>query len=301
MFIIKYGIETVNIDVTNICLTKLCFNNIIKIPEKDDNRAHYFGDPLLGILKSIFITNNLGQTTEYNEKMEILINIETEIITAVDNDFYENKLETIHNSVKLDFGSFKEEYPEQIMAIKYLTGNEKVLEIGGNIGRNTLVIASILKENCKHFVSLESDSFIASQLIHNRDINKFNFHIENSALSKRKLMQRGWDTIVVTDGILDGYNPVNTINFSELYSKYNIDFDTLVLDCEGAFYYILMDMPEILQNIKLIIMENDYKDLSHKQYVDSILKQNNFVVDYSESGGWGACYNNFFEVWIKSV
>jgi FkbM family methyltransferase len=299
MFIIKYGIETVNIDVTNICLTKLCFNNIIKIPEKDDNRAHYFGDPLLGILKSIFITNNLGQTTEYNEKMEILINIETEIITAVDNDFYENKLETIHNSVKLDFGSFKEEYPEQIMAIKYLTGNEKVLEIGGNIGRNTLVIASILKENCKHFVSLESDSFIASQLIHNRDINKFNFHIENSALSKRKLMQRGWDTIVVTDGILDGYNPVNTINFSELYSKYNIDFDTLVLDCEGAFYYILMDMPEVLNNINLIIMENDYWDINKKNFVDNILLQNGFKVDYRKHGGWGPCFDKFYEVWKR--
>ena len=238
MFIIKYGTEIVNIDVTNICLTKLSFNNIIKIPENDHNRAHYFGDPLFGILKSIFITNNLGQTNEYNEKMEILINIETEIITSVDNDFYENKLETIHNSLKLDFGSFKDEYPEQIMAIKYLTGNEKVLEIGGNIGRNTLVIASILKENCKYFVTLESESFIASQLIHNRDINKFNFHIENSALSKRQLMQKGWDTMVITDGILDGYTPVNIINFSELYSKYNIEFDTIVLYCEWVFYHI---------------------------------------------------------------
>jgi hypothetical protein len=35
-------------------------------------------------------------------------------------------------------------------------------------------------------------------------------------------------------------------------------FDTLVLDCEGAFYYILQDTPEILEGIKLLIMENDY-------------------------------------------
>jgi hypothetical protein len=58
-----------------------------------------------------------------------------------------------------------------------------------------------------------------------------------------------------------------------------------------------MDMPEILNNIKVIIMENDYKDITHKNYIDSILKEHNFYVDYSECGGWGPCYNNFFEVW----
>ena len=84
-----------------------------------------------------------------------------------------------------------------------------------------------------------------------------------------------------------------------MYSKYNIQFDTLVLDCEGAFYYILMDMPEILTNVNLIIMENDYNDITHKNYIDSVLKQHNFYVDYVEAGGWGCCYNNFYEVWKR--
>ena len=85
----------------------------------------------------------------------------------------------------------------------------------------------------------------------------------------------------------------------ELNQKYNILFDTLVLDCEGAFYYILMDMPEILNNVKLIIMENDYQDIEKKNYVDNVLTQHNFYVDYTETGGWGPCYNKFFEVWIR--
>ena len=75
----------------------------------------------------------------------------------------------------------------------------------------------------------------------------------------------------------------------------------MVLDCEGAFYYILVDMPEILNNIQLIIMENDYYDISHKLYVDSVLEKYNFYNDYKEAGGWGCCYNNFFEVWKKST
>ena len=87
--------------------------------------------------------------------------------------------------------------------------------------------------------------------------------------------------------------------WKELNNKYKLRFDTLVLDCEGAFYFILMDMPEILTNIKLIIMENDYHDIAHKQYVDKILKKNKFYIDYTEKGGWGCCQDNFFEVWLK--
>jgi len=211
-----------------------------------------------------------------------------------------DKLITIHRKLKLEFGTFLDEYPEQMMVTKYITGNEKVLEIGGNIGRNSLVIAYILNQNNNNnFVSLESDEEISKQLIHNKQINNLNFYVESSALSKRNLIQKGWDTIL-SDVVLDGCKKVNIINFDELKNKYGIDFDTLILDCEGAFYYILLDIPEILNNIKLIIMENDYLNASHKIYVDNILKNNGFVVDYTESGGWGHFVNNFFEVWKKT-
>ena len=92
---------------------------------------------------------------------------------------------------------------------------------------------------------------------------------------------------------------MNIVAWDELKLKYPIDFDTLVLDCEGAFYYILKDMPEILDNIKLIIVENDYYDLSHKIYVDDVLRKCNFYNIYKKEGGWGPCYYNFYEVWKK--
>ena len=211
-----------------------------------------------------------------------------------------DKLSYFQCNLKLDFGSFQEEYPEQTMAVRYLTGNEKVLEIGGNIGRNILIIASILNSNNNDmFVILESDPDIAIQLENNKNKNNLKFFVENSALSKKKLIQKGWDTIV-SDILLDGYKNVNIINLEQLKDKYNIIFDTLVVDCEGAFYYILLDMPEILNNIKLIIMENDYWDHSHKMYVDNVLREKEFILDYAESGGWGPCFDNFFEVWKKN-
>ena len=48
-------------------------------------------------------------------------------------------------------------------------------------------------------------------------------------------------------------------------------------------------------------MENDYLNESHKIYIDEILKNNGFEVDYTESGGWGHFVNNFFEVWKKNI
>jgi FkbM family methyltransferase len=296
---ILYGTKQTYIDVTEICFNTLNFNNIITIPFNDTNRASYFSDPLYGTLKSIYININ-GTITEYNDNFMIKINIITNEITTYDmvlNNDMDNKLYNIHSTLKINHGNLNEEVPEQKMVVRYLTGNEKVLEIGGNIGRNSLVIASILNDNTQ-FVTLESDENIAKQLIENRDLNSFSFNIENAALSKRKLIQKDWNTYP-SEILLDEYKWVNTIGLQELNNKYNIAFDTLVIDCEGALYYILMDMPEILNNIKLIIMENDYFDLSHKQYIDTVLKNNNFYVDYVEGGGWGPCYTNFYEVWKK--
>jgi len=289
-----YGITNNYFDVTDICLTKLNNNNIITIPKNDFSRSLHFTDPLIGTLKKIFILDDDNNLKEYEDNYVIKINILDNTITTTNPSDIINNL---HSKLNIKYGNFNEELPEQKMVAMYLTGNEKVLEIGGNIGRNSLIIASILK-NSNNLLTLECDTNIANQLRENRDLNNFIFNIENSALSKRKLIQRGWDTMQ-SDILLENYNWVNTITLDELKAKYNIIFDTLVLDCEGAFYYILMDMPEILDNINLIIMENDYHDINEKKYIDEILKKNNFYVDYVESGGWGPCYNNFFEVWKK--
>jgi hypothetical protein len=171
MMKIYYGVIDNAIDVTNICIEKLMKNNIIIIPTGDVNRSLYFNDHLFGVHKKIIIDDN-GIINEYDEFTQIQINV----INSID------KISIIHSKLKLNYGSLRDELPEQRMVVRYLTGNEKVLEIGGNIGRNSLVIASILTDN--NFVTLESDVDIAKQLTENRDLNNFKFYIENSALSK---------------------------------------------------------------------------------------------------------------------
>ena len=361
---ILYGVTNNTVDVTEICYSQLKNDNIIIIPNNDIVRSRYFNDHLYGVEKKVFIVAD-GIIREYNTNVCIKINTEdssvfTENISTIprNNETVNSTISSLHSKLKLKHGSLDDELSEQKMAVQYLTGSETVLELGGNIGRNSLIIASLLT-NAAKLVTLECDSNVAELLTENRDLNNLNFNIENSALSTRKLMQKvyfnqstddglvkvnaenetvlgdtstddglvkvqtDYETIVgytstddglvkvqtdyetvAGDTLIDGYNWVNTITLSELKNKYNIDFfDTLVLDCEGAFYYILMDMPEILENINLIIMENDYHEISHKEYIDKILIKNHFYVDYVEQGGWKhtvcPCENNFFEVWKK--
>lgn len=220
-------------------------------------------------------------------------------------------LDEIIPNLKIEGGTFAEELPEQILISKYLTGNEKVLEIGSNIGRSSLVIAYILnKNNNDNFVTMECNNKAFAQLEYNKNINGLKFYSENSALSDRKLIQK--DPSIYTthyllgeaawpsDFLPNGYLWVNTISYKDLISKYGIVFDTLVLDCEGAFYYILQDMPEILEPIKLVIMENDYINKKHKKLVDSVLESKGFILEYNEAGGFGPCYDNFYQVWRKN-
>jgi FkbM family methyltransferase len=299
-FRIFYGTSAVAKDVTDICFSQFKNGNQIVIPSNDFTRSKYFADPVPGVQKNIFIARDV---TEHDVNTKITIDLDTEEVNSKFDDsiIVEKKLREMQSKLMIRHGSFNEEFPEQMMATKYLQGHEKVLEIGGNIGRNSLIIAQILREKNVggKLVTLECSEESAKCLAENRKLNKFDFAIEVAALSKKKLIQQGWNTMV-SDEVFPGFTPVNIISWEDLENKHNITFDTLVLDCEGAFFFILQDFPNILEHISLIIMENDYYQIEKKQFVDEKLRENGFSVDYSERGGWGPCEPNFFEVWKKN-
>ncbi len=317
-YIIKYGTKDHSIDVTQFCLDYLCIDSIICFPVSDVDRGKTLGDPLWGILKSIFIydvNNNIVEIIPsgvplYIDCMNNILYKENapEHVKNVANKFIypQDKLKAIQDQLTIRHGSFNEEYPEQLMTTMFLKGNEKVLELGANIGRNSLIIGKILqKYGHQNLVSLETNSVSCEKLKENRDINGLSFHIENSALSKRQLIQKDWTTIV-SDVVKEGWTPVNTITYNELCKKYDIKFDTLVADCEGALLPILLDMPEVLSNIKLIITENDYKTSKEKACLDYILEFNGFRVVYFQPLGMDCylelgCVDNFYEVWKRDL
>jgi len=216
-------------------------------------------------------------------------------------DVAEAKVREIHKTLNFSFGNIEEELPEQIITAKYLKGDEKVLEIGGNIGRNSMIIASILNKNNNHnYVTVEMCPDDYKKLEQNRSQNNLNFTIVNGAISKRPLIAHGWSSYPFEGIMPPDYYMVNTITWNEFKKIIPIEFDTLIADCEGALFYILQDTPEILDNIKLIIVENDYFNNYKQAFVENIYKEKGFVRDYYQVHPGDANFPNFFEVWIRN-
>ena len=325
--VVTYGLKYDNIDVTDICIEKLRVDNIITIPSQDGNRTPFFGDPLFGTLKSIFIING-DSVTEYDSTKEVIIDLQNVNLLMtrhyisklipnpipmipsiqthsqpIGRDDYKKPsqaLQSIYNTLQIKGGKISGrdniQIPQQNMIVKYLTGDEKVLEVGSNIGRNALVIAHILqKKHNNQFVAVECNKKHTYYLQLNKTLNNLNFYIEESAFSKKRVIQNASSNTIVSDRLLYGYNYVNIISYTDLIKKYNIDFNTLILDCDNMFYNILQDMPELLNKIKLIILTNNYNDISHKNFVSNYLKARSFTIISSENG----IKENYYEVWKR--
>lgn len=216
----------------------------------------------------------------------------------------EEKAARIHSFLTLAIDTrnlpFNDELPEQLMALRYIKDDARVLEIGANSGRNSLVISTLLADQTQQ-VSLECDAASARAVEENRNNNGYAFHIEPKALSARRLVQKDWDTkpIEAKEAVPAGWTEVPTLTYAALRSKYPIPFDTLVADCEGSLFYILQDTPEILDGIKTVIIENDFVDIEHKRFVDKVMIKKGLLRVYVEAGGWEPCVDFFYEVWQR--
>ena len=290
---IKYGKGSTYVDITTNVLKDGC----VKLPACDAQRARIIGvDPCYGIVKNIIIEDNFGNAKFYEDNVDINIRDDIPITEQITSS---EKLSIIHSRFNLKYGNKLDEYPEQIMAVSFISPEDRVLEIGSNIGRNSLVISFLLNDD-SNFLTMECDPVSVLKLTENRDINGRTFLVENSALSLIPLIQKGWDTFpLTTNEIPDGFSLVETITLQQLREKYQINFNVLVLDCEGAFFYILRDMAEILDGIEKIIIENDFYEANKKVFVDQVLKDNSFSVVYEKAGGFGPCYSCFYQVWKK--
>jgi FkbM family methyltransferase len=212
-------------------------------------------------------------------------------------DYATERLQLIHSKLRLIHGSLLEEFPEQLMTAMFLPEDAKVLELGGNVGRNSCVIASILNDS-SNLVTMESCPKSAKLLKKNRDFNGLRFHIEVAAISKIPLIQSEWNSMPSTVDV-PGFFRVNTMTFDEVQKKYGMEFNTLVADCEGALYNILLDDPEMLRNMKLIIIENDFRDFQNMLFVHDLFKRYGLELVYNREGGWEPCYHYFYQVWSR--
>ncbi len=337
-----YGEGQNYVDITEHVLRTCSDGDRIYIPANDILRGSLFPDPLFGVVKNIVvIRENQSRSSEFDADGNHLTGVDSpscsvysadtavtvylneqerrELYPDTNGDHQsgsalgpapshlttaEDQITWIHAGLTFAGGSLTDELPEQTMVVRFLDPAAKVLELGANIGRNTLMIASVLADQ-HNLVSLECDPQSVEMLRNNRFANRFTFHIEPSALSYRQLIQRGWQTRPSED-VPPGYVRVQTITFKELQSKYNIEFDTLVADCEGALYWILRDSEALLKKIHTVIVEADYASVEHKMAVEAIFDVHGLERIYSEPlvVDWdhpfpAECVESFFEVWKK--
>ena len=196
------------------------------------------------------------------------------------NILAEEKLKYIHNNIYFDGNIKTKEYPEQLLSMKYIKPTDIVLELGGNIGRNSIIISCILN-NDENLVTVECNPNYLVTLYKNRNANNLNFKVEESAISKFKLIQKNMVT-KPSDVLEEGFDWVQTKKWTEIKNKYNMNFNILVCDCEGALYYILRDEPNFLDGIEKIIFENDFLNDEQEKFTFDFIKNKGFNIIYEQ-------------------
>ena len=170
----------------------------------------------------------------------------------INNHFYYRCKNHIFNNYE-----DSDEVPERLSAYLFIEPNDKVLEIGGNIGGVSAIIADKLS-NSKNLVVIEPSDLAVINLKKLSQIHNFNVHHgvivgENENL-QCQLSGGNYFACYPVD-----YKVGNNITFSELQEKYDMVFDTLVIDCEGCYESIFKNAIDSgrLNQIRKIIIEWD--------------------------------------------
>ena len=194
------------------------------------------------------------------------------------------------------------ELPEQQLIVEMVPPTATVLELGGNVGRASCVLASLLDDSSR-LVVVEPDPTSAEKLARNRDAHDLRFHIECCAVSDQPLVQRAWQTAPLSAATAD-WTPIATVPWRSLVDRYpHLRFDTLVVDNEGGLFLMVRDNPGLLAQFSLVVVENDYGEESHKRFVDAEAGRAGLTLVVSRPLGYPMacmpCAAVFYQAWAR--
>ena len=140
------------------------------------------------------------------------------------------------------------EIVEQNLVEKYVKPNDKVLELGARYGSVSIRTNKILNDKSSHYV-VEPDSAVWECLENNMKINNCNFNIIKGVIGKKQysVCQNKYSTYTYEDK--DGK--------TESFDLPNIDFNVLIVDCEGFFETFYNENKPLFDKLKTIIFEGD--------------------------------------------
>jgi FkbM family methyltransferase len=223
-----------------------CLNNKLPVTGNDArNTGLVFQD-----------TDNLGSLTSFNA-------------ADYNHSFYDE------NDKIIDVD--KHETTEQMIADKFISPNDIVLELGGRYGLVSYRINKKLNNTKNHFV-VEPDKLIFNKLYTNLMRNGCNPHLFNGVVSKTDLFfqQAGIASRTREEPCSCEAYVVPRKSLQEIISETGLKFDTLVADCEGCLEKFIDENIDYLDNFKMITFEEDYHDYCNYEKIKQILKDHNF-------------------------
>jgi len=164
------------------------------------------------------------------------------------------------------------EYIEQELASKYIKPHHKVLELGARYGSVSIITNRIVEDKSSHYV-VEPDKEVWEALEGNMKRNNCNFNIIKGIIGsgKHRLVGEGYAKRTITDPSY-GESSIQTFNLPD------IDFDTLIVDCEGFLETFYNENTELFNKLELMIIECDEPQNCDYQYLFQEFAKLNFVI-----------------------
>lgn len=179
---------------------------------------------------------------------------------------------------------------------KYLSPEATVIELGSCLGFVSCLTNKILKNKHNHVV-LEANPNLIEWIKKNKEKNNCTFSIENSAISKQSEVTFYIHDLIVGGSLKrkTGRNvSVKGVTFDDLQKKYNMTFDTLIMDIEGGELELFGNHKEEIVNFKTIFFEvHPFSNILTKdeaQECEDILLELGFKIILREG---------HFQVWEK--
>ena len=182
-------------------------------------------------------------------------------------DLYGNKVDIEHI-----------EKPEQDLANKYILQDDVVLELGARYGSVSCIINSKLKNKLNQVV-VEPDARVWDALEKNKQNNNCEFNIVKGFISNKKL---GLTNLDVCHGgygatfVENNDTDIPSYSLEEIKSKYNLQFNVLIADCEGFLEVFFDENPNLYDDLRLIIFEADYPDKCNYDKIKNKLTEKQF-------------------------
>lgn len=187
------------------------------------------------------------------------------------------------------------ENPEQTLVKKHIHEDDIVLELGARYGAVSCSINQKLK-NKKHQVSVEPDSTVWACLEKNRNINRCEFHIVKGLIGKKKykIVYNKAGTHVIEDSTSTA---VQVFPLEHILSTFKLNFNVLIVDCEGCLDTFINENEYFFQNLRLVIFEADRPDHCDYNKIRSFLTRLHFVeVETIPYSNW----EKFQNVWVRN-